>query len=347
MVLVVFLTSGRCELSHNYTPNLYMCKTIFKILVNSLWTTESGALLLYYKLMPTLPQINKTVLMSGADFFDDAAAINPFMNAHVPVDRTKAQAEHIVIRTALQDAGVKVVQVQPPASCQDGVYTANWALVRGDKAVMSTLPNARKGEEDYAEQVLRDLGKTTYKVPGGMHFSGQGDCLPCGNYLFAGSGYRTDPIAHAFVAETLGYEVISLQTVPKRGFFGYGKPVINKASGWADSFFYDIDLALSVLRPPTGRQKGLIAWCPEAFLPDSQATLRNFDGVDKIEVSLAEAKQAFACNLVSTGSTVIMSNHAPHFQAELKQRGFKLVTPVITELAKGGGYIRCTTLTLD
>src|SRR4051812_38770061 len=128
-----------------------------------------------------MPIINTTVLMSGADYFDDAAAINPFMDKKVAVDRAKAQAEHDAIRDALQSAGVHVVKVNPPADCQDGVYTANWALVRGDKAVMSTLPNARKGEEPYAEQVLRDLGKTIYKVPDGLHFSGQGDALPCGN----------------------------------------------------------------------------------------------------------------------------------------------------------------------
>ena len=291
------------------------------------------------------PQINQTVLMSGVDYFDDQAAINPFMNKQVPVDRNQAAVEHAAIRTALQEAGVTVIQVKPPADCQDGVYTANWALVRGDKAVMSTLPNARQGEEKYAEQVLRDMGKTIYKVPDGIHFSGQGDALPCGSYLFAGTGYRTQKEAHVFVADTLGYQLISLQTIPQKTW--YGRPKINKDSGWPDSFFYDIDLALSVLRAPTDTQKGLIAWCPEAFLPESRAKLHTFNDVDKIEVSFEEAKQAFACNLVSTGSTIVMSASAPHFTTQLRQNGFKVVSPVINELAKGGGYIRCTTLTLD
>ncbi len=290
---------------------------------------------------------NTQVLMSGADFFDDSAAINPFMNKNVPIDRTKAQAEHDHIQEALRQAGVEVVQVAPPPDCQDGVYTANWALVRGDKAVLATLPNARKNEEPYAEQVLKDLGKKVFRVPNGIHFSGQGDALPCGNFLFAGSGYRTQKPAHDFIADTLGYTVISLQTVPKRNFFGLGKPVINKDSGWPDSFFYDIDLALAVLRIPSDTQKGLIAWCPKAFTPESRKTLRAFDAVEKIEVSYAEAKNAFACNLVSTGETVIMSAHAPKLKAELEARDFRVITPEITELAKGGGYIRCTTLTLN
>jgi N-dimethylarginine dimethylaminohydrolase len=290
-------------------------------------------------------KFNTTVLMSGADYFDDGQAINPFMDKTVKIDIEKAKSEHAAIAEALKSAGVEVKTVLPPQNCQDGVYTANWALVRGEKAILSTLPNARKGEEPYAEKVLKDLGKATFKVPDDLHFSGQGDALPCGNYLFAGTGYRTQKAAHDFIAQTLGYEVISLQTIPKKTW--YGKAVINKDSGWPDSYFYDIDLAFSVLRFPSEGKKGLVAWCPDAFVPNGRKALRDFDGVDKIEVDFAEAKNGFACNLVSTGETIIMSALAPNFKAKLESFGFKVITPEITELAKGGGYIRCTTLTLN
>lgn len=284
-------------------------------------------------------QINRTVLMSGADYFDDQAAINPFMHKEVAIDRVKAQAEHDAIRHALEQAGVTVIKVMPPENCQDGVYTANWALVRGDKAVMARLPNARKGEEPYAEEILTQLGKEIHLVPGELRFSGQGDALPCGKYLLAGSGYRSDPAVHQFIADTLGYEVITLHAIPERNWLGI--PMTNKDSGWKDSFFYDIDLAISVIRPD------LIAWCPRAFSRDSRRKIRALKDLDKIEVSFKEAKQGFACNLVSTGETVVMSANAPKFKAELEARGLKVITPQISELAKGGGYIRCTTLTLD
>lgn len=276
--------------------------------------------------------------MSGVDFFDDGAAINPYMGAAPPIDHLVARAEHASIKRALESAGVTVTQVPPPVDCQDGVYTANWALIRDDTAVMAHLPNVRQGEEPYAEQVLRELGKTIVRIPEGLRFSGQGDALPCGNYLFAGSNYRTDPAVHAFLGQTLGYDVISLQTVPLIDEAGHS--VINAVSGWPDSFFYDIDLALSVLRPD------LIAWCPAAFLPASQDKLRALP-IDKIEVSLEEAVQAFACNLVSTGGTVIMSAQAPLFKAAVEAHGLKTITPHIAELAKGGGYIRCISLALD
>lgn len=277
--------------------------------------------------------------MSGADFFNDGFAINAYMDDSVPVNIEKAIAEHQAIQHALQQAGTEVVQVSPPRGCQDGVYTANWGLCRGDTVVLAALPNKRQDEEPYAADILSGLGKRLVYIPKGLKFSGQGDALPCGEYLFAGSHYRTDPEVHNFLGRELGYHVISLQTVPTTD--ESGKPNINAVTGWPDSFFYDIDLALAVL------SSKLIAWCPEAFTPDSQAKIRALTNLDKIEVSYQEATKGFACNLVSTGETVIMSVNAPLFQKEVEAKGLKTITPKITELAKGGGYIRCTTLTLD
>lgn len=276
--------------------------------------------------------------MSGADYFDDGDAINAFMDADVPVDIVKAKAEHQAIQQAFEQAGIKVIKVDPPANCQDGVYTANWGLCRGNKVVLSALPPQRQAETPYAEQVLKNLGKEIIHPPEGLRFSGQGDALPCGNLLFAGSQYRTDLAAHQFLADRLGFEVISLQTVPKTD--SDGQDVINSVTGWPDSFFYDIDLALAVIN------ENLIAWCPEAFLADSQAKLRALP-IEQIEVSLDEAIHGFACNLVSTGETVIMSARAPRLKAALEARGLKIITPEVSELAKGGGFIRCTSLALD
>lgn len=273
--------------------------------------------------------------MSGADYFD-VVDLNAYSHHIDPVNRDKAITEFANISQALQSAGVQIIKVDPPADCQDAIFTANWGLCRGDKVVMSSLPGPRKAEEVYAEKVLSDLGKQIIKAP--YRFSGQGDALPVGNYLLAGSTYRTDPRMHDFVAEQLGYEVISLQTIPERD--ADDNPVTNQLSGWPDSFFYDIDLAISVLK------EDLIAWCPEAFTPESQEKIRALP-LQKIEVTYQEATEGFACNLVSTGETVIMSAHAPQFQANIESYGLHTITPDISELAKGGGYIRCTTLTLD
>lgn len=287
--------------------------------------------------------INQTILMSDALNFSAESAINPYY-ADSNVNIAAATAEHEAIKSALTMAGVTVTQIASPTTSQDGVYTANWALVKGDKAVLASLPEVRKSEEDHAQKILEDLGKTVVRVPAGLKFSGQGDALPCGDYLFCGQGYRSDAEAQAFAAEQLGFTRIQLQTIPERD--EQGVEVINKVSGWADSFFYDIDLALAVIKAPTESSNGLIAYCPEAFLPESQEILANLTDVDTIKVSYDEATTAFACNLVSTGESVVMSAHAPELKTHLEAHGLTVYTPEVAELAKGGGYIRCTTLSL-
>ncbi len=280
--------------------------------------------------------MNQTLLMSDADYFAMDAPINPYYG-HDAINVDVAKTEHAAIRAAFELAGAKIIKIDPPSTSQDGVYTANWALARGDRAVLARLPGARKSEENYAENVLRKLGKDVIRVPENWRFSGQGDALPCGEFLLCGSNYRSDVAAQEFAAKTLGFTRIQLQTVPQ---IANGKPVINAASGWPDSFFYDIDLAISVLR------NDLIAFCPDAFTADSVAKIRELP-MDKIEVSLDEATKGFACNLVSTGETVVMSANAPELQAEIEKRGLRTITPEIHELSKGGGYIRCVSLCLD
>jgi N-dimethylarginine dimethylaminohydrolase len=285
-----------------------------------------------------MQKINTKVLMSGAAYFDDRQAINAYMDNRITVSIEKAIAEHSQIKEAFKQAGIEVVKVPAPQDCQDGVYTANWALISGRKAIMSNLPNVREPESPYAEARLRELGFDIVRLPREFHFSGQGDALPCGNRLFVGSNYRTSIEAHPLLARETGLEIISLQTIPETDISG--NLIINAVTGWPDSFFYDLDLALAVISPE------LIAWCPQAFTDESQARIRAITDIEKIEVSYVEATEASACNLVSTGETVVMGSRAPELKKALKDKGLNVITVDVTELMKGGGFIRCTSLTL-
>ncbi|MDR3125852.1 MAG: amidinotransferase [Candidatus Nomurabacteria bacterium] len=280
--------------------------------------------------------MNKKVLMSGAEHFSNEAWINPYYGD--AIDTTVAVREHDTIRRAFEQAGIEVVKVDSPSTSQDGIYTANWGLCRGEKCVLSRLPGPRKPEEAYAEKILTRLGKTVIRVPEGLKFSGQGDSLPCGRYLLAGSGYRSDQAAQEFVADELGLELVQLRAIPELD--KSGQPVVNPISGWPDSFFYDIDLVVAVLR------EDLIAYCPEALDAASQAKIEALP-LEKIIVSYPEAVQGFACNLVSTGQTVIMSSSSPTLRADIESHGLKVIPIHAVELPKGGGYIRCVSLTLD
>ena len=279
--------------------------------------------------------INQKVLVSDAKHFALDAHINPYYGAG-ELDRVKAEREHAEVTAAFERAGIEVVRVPSPEGSQDGIYTANWALVYGNKAVMARLPEVRKAEETYAEKTLLDLGFEVHRVPEDWLFSGQGDALICGDFLLAGSGYRSDVRAQKFVAETLGLELVQLHAVPE---MADDMPVVNETTGLNDSFFYDLDLAVAVIDEKT------IAVCMEALDEESQQKVLALP-LEKIFVSMDEARNGFALNMVSTGETVIMSAHAPEFAEKLRERGLKLELLDITELVKGGGFIRCVSLTL-
>ncbi len=281
--------------------------------------------------------INQKLMVSGADYFANTYKINPYYNQS-KINVQKAIAEHNLILDCFKRAGIELIKVNPPQNCQDGVYTANWALVKDGVAVMTRLPKARKAEESYARSRLEEQGIKTVLVPDGLLFSGQGDSLRCGKYLIAGCGYRSDPEAQQFAADTLGLELVQLHTKPQLN--EDGSDHINPATNHTDSFWYDLDLAVSIIDEHT------IAYCPDALDEESNQKLGALD-LDKISVDYDECTKGFANNLVSTGEYVIMSNHAPKLQSELEKRGLICLTPDVTELKKGGGYIRCVSLWLS
>jgi N-dimethylarginine dimethylaminohydrolase len=262
--------------------------------------------------------LNKCLLMSDAKHFSVEFEINPYMNTGDQPDHAAAIAEHDAIVAAHRAAGRRVEYLSTVPGCPDMVYTANAALVRGNKAVLAQLPPERRAETPHYRKQLESRGLEVIDPP--YLFSGQGDALPCGNLLLAGAGWRTDPRMHEFLRQVLGYHVVSLQTVSDR--------------------WYDIDLALAVIENPH-----TLAYCPEAFDEASRRRLRGL-GLDLVEVAADEA-ESFALNLVSDGTTVTMTEGAPRLAAALRERGLTVVELKTTELKKGGGGIRCTSLTLD
>ena len=188
--------------------------------------------------------INQKLMVSGADYFADTYEINPYYTQSA-IDIEKAKAEHALILDCFREAGIELVKVDPPKDCQDGVYTANWALVKDGVAVLARLPEARRAEEAVACKYLQEQGIKVVQVPDNYLYSGQGDSLRCGKYLIGGRGYRSDPEAQQFAAETLGLELVQVHAKPQLN--SDGSPHINPYTNHADSFWYDLDLAVSVI----------------------------------------------------------------------------------------------------
>ncbi|MEV6963980.1 arginine deiminase-related protein [Hamadaea sp. NPDC051192] len=261
--------------------------------------------------------MNTELLVSDAAHFRIDYEINPYMHTEVQPDPAAAAAELDEIVAAHRLAGRRVEYVPSAPHCPDMVFTANAAVVRGNRAVLGYPPPERKAEIPYFHDWLTGRGFDVLDAP--FPFSGQGDALACGDLLLAGYGQRTDRGMHAVLAKELRYEVVPLRTVSPR--------------------WYDLDLAVGVIDTRT------LAYCPQALDLPSCGRLQRL-GLDLIEVGIDEAAQ-FALNLISDGTTVTMTRHAPRLAAVLRGRGLRVLELDTTELAKGGGGVRCTALTLD
>lgn len=262
--------------------------------------------------------MNKHLLVSDAKNFRVDFEINPYMHEVDQPDMVKAVKQHEAIMQAHRDAGRTLEYLPTLPGIPDMIYVANSGLTRGKKVILSLLPKERQPETPHYRKWYQDNGFEVTEPP--YLFSGQGDALPLGNNVIMGTGWRTDIRMHQFVADNLGYNVIPIQTLGPE--------------------WYDCDLAIAILR------HDLIAFCPEAMDQASIDRLSNIPGIGHIIVSLEEAKK-FACNLVSDGVTVTMTNDAPEFAKAIEAHGLKTIQLPTDQLAKGGGAIRCTSLALD
>jgi N-dimethylarginine dimethylaminohydrolase len=257
--------------------------------------------------------------MCRPDFFRIAYHINPYMHTSVQPDPVKLTPEYAAIVASHEALGRTLHFIEPDPAWPDMVYTANVALVRGRKAVMAYLPKERAGEVKLAKAWLQAHGFETFDCP--VMFSGQGDALPTGTgAVIKGRGWRSHPDSDQFVANMLGYEIIPVQSI---------------SAEW-----YDIDLSIGVIKP------GVIAVCLDTLDDASQERLAARSDLRIIPVSLEEAQKA-ALNLVSDGTTAIITTGVPDMAAALRAEGLIVVERSIHELWKGGGSIRCTALALD
>jgi N-dimethylarginine dimethylaminohydrolase len=261
--------------------------------------------------------MNTNLLVSDTWHYRIDYEINPYMSVGVQPDPRRAATEHHGIVGAHRRAGRAVEYIASAPECPDMVFTANTAVVVGDRAVLGRPPDPRLPEIPYVRSWLQLRGYEVLDAP--YAFSGQGDALRCGSMLLAASGQRTDRRMHAVLADHLGLEIVPLCT--------------------SGPLWYDLDLAVAVIDGPR-----TIAYCPEALDETSVYELHGL-GLDLIKVTVDEAAM-FALNLISDGTTVTMTAGAPMLAAELRERGLRVVELDTTELRKGGGGVRCTALTL-
>ncbi|MGW0820646.1 dimethylargininase [Streptomyces sp. NPDC002845] len=245
-------------------------------------------------------------------------AINPWMHPDVPVDVDLAQDQWQDLIRAYRAHGHAVDTVEPVAGLPDMVFAANSALVLAGRVFGSLFHAPERRPESVAYDTwFKTAGYDVYRPESVCE--GEGDLIPTGRYVLAGTGFRTTPEAHREVQEFFGVPVIGLRLV--------------------DPLFYHLDTALFVL--DENNDENNIAYYPEAFSPGSREVLARLypDAV----LATREDALAFGLNSVSDGRHVFISPRAEALAAELARHGYVPVPVDLSEFHKAGGGIKCCT----
>lgn len=257
-------------------------------------------------------------LMVRPTYFDVEYSINPWMNPRKPTDTQLAVTQWEWLRDLYGELGHRVELLDPAPDLPDMVYAANGATVVNGTVIVARFRHPqRRPESDaylrwFAEHGYHDVRQARWRN------EGEGDFLVAGSRILAGSGFRTDPRAHAEAEGYLGLPVTGLTLVDPR--------------------YYHLDTALAVLNDDE------IMYFPDAFSTTSRELIETLYP-DAIRADAADAA-VFGLNAVSDGRHVILPQAATGLIAQLRDRGYEPIGADLSELLKGGGSVKCCTLEL-
>jgi N-dimethylarginine dimethylaminohydrolase len=202
------------------------------------------------------------------------------------------------------------------------VFAANSGTVIGGRVLGARFRAAQRAPEaEHFRRWFIEHGYRDVVMPAKIN-EAEGDFVWTGRLLLAGTGFRTDPEAHAEAQEVLGVPVLSLRLVDPR--------------------YYHLDTALFVLSEATDAAPAQLAYYPEAFSSGSQRVLARLFP-DAVLADGADAA-CFGLNGVSDGRNVVLPIEATTLAERLAARGYEPVLIDISELRKAGGGPKCCTL---
>lgn len=261
------------------------------------------------------------ILMCPPDHYDVDYVINPWMEGNVhKSSRERAVSQWQGLHHILKEYAI-VDLVQPQKGWPDMVFTANAGLVLGNQVVLSRFfHKERQGEEPHFKQWFEAQGYMVHELPRDLPFEGAGDALLDreGRWLWAGYGFRSELDAHAYLAEWLDIEVLSLRLMDER--------------------FYHLDTCFCPLTD------GYLLYYPPAFDAYSNHLIeRRVPAAKRIVVSEVDADN-FACNAVNVDRTIVMNRASNDLKQHLGSLGFTVIETPLTEFLKAGGAAKCLTL---
>ena len=271
----------------------------------------------------------KTALMCPPTFFDVREPKNPYMGR--PIDPAKAQRQWQGLRSALEDAGVRVELIDPVKDLDDMVFAANQMFVGHHDQLGKFIVPSRMRYASWHKEVtffvdwFRPRG---YKIIDldldEDYLEGHGDLLwhPDRSRIWAAYGFRStrggiEKFASAM--QQLGFPVIPLQLV--------------------DQHCYHLDTCLC----PLNHDAALIY--PGAFSPESLQTVRGpWKRIH--ELTRNEALQFMGNGIVANGR-FITPRLTRNLEQILAQEGLTPVVLDTSEFEKSGGSVFCMKAFID
>ena len=273
----------------------------------------------FHEKLPT----RRRYLMCEPRYFDVRYTINPWMDPSVPVDGSLALRQWRFLVETYRRLGHHIDFIEPLAGNPDMVFAANGATVANGKVYAAKFRYEQRVAEGPAYlEWLRAAGFDQTQ-PTNFVNEGEGDFLVVGSKILAGTGFRTDPKAHAEASAALNMPVVSLELVDPR--------------------YYHLDTALAVLNVG-GDEGDEIAYYPGAFTPASQHVLEQL--YPNAVLATERDAAAFGLNAVSDGYHVVLPGDAIALASALRARGYQPVPVELGELRKAGGGPKCCTLEL-
>ncbi|GAA2809868.1 dimethylargininase [Saccharopolyspora taberi] len=260
-------------------------------------------------------------LMCPPKHFAVEYSINPWMDPSSPVDTDLAMSQWEGLKQTYERLGHAVDVIDPQPGLPDMVFSANSATVI-DGRVLGARFRApeRAAEAEHFRRWFTARGYRDLVMPTRIN-EAEGDFAWTGGLLLAGTGFRTDPEAHAEAQEVLGVPVVSLRLTDPR--------------------YYHLDTALFVLERGENPQ---IAYYPDAFSAGSRRVLERL--FPNAVVAGAEDAACLGLNGVSDGRNVVLPLEATALAEQLTARGYEPIMLDISELRKSGGGPKCCTMEL-
>ncbi|WP_345702390.1 dimethylargininase [Saccharomonospora xinjiangensis] len=261
-------------------------------------------------------------VMCPPRYFAVDYAINPWMDPGAPVDPERALHQWTELRDTYRRLGHLVDEVEPQPGLPDMVFAANSGTVVDGRVLGAKFATSqRAAEAEHFRRWFVENGFRDVTMPQETN-EAEGDFTWTGHLLLAGTGFRTDPKAHAEAQEVLGVPVVSLTLVDPR--------------------YYHLDTALFVLSEASDDRPAHVAYYPDAFSAGSRKVLSRLfpDAV----VADAEDAACFGLNAISDGRNVVLPVEATALAEKVAAHGYEPVFVDISELRKAGGGPKCCTM---